>query len=59
MSELFIPIAALRYARERARIERRPVGEIVARMLRLGIEADVSASLTIRGQRKLGERKAA
>jgi hypothetical protein len=48
--------AAWRYARERARIETRPVVEILARMLRLGIAADMAEMLTVRGQRKRGER---
>jgi len=39
--------AAWRYARERARIEGRPVAEIIARMLKLGVEADIRHSLRV------------
>jgi hypothetical protein len=52
-----IPIAALRYARERAAIEGRPVAEILARPLRHGIAADTAELLTVRGQRKIAERE--
>jgi hypothetical protein len=49
--------AVRRYVRERVRKERRPPREIIARILRPGVEADVRAALTIgRGQRRPGVR---
>jgi hypothetical protein len=52
--------AAWRYSTAGARIEGRPVVEILRRMLVLGIEADIREALSIRrGQRQHERRKLA